>query len=416
MTAARTRVEFWFTLIWGVLLRLSLIAVVGYGLYRVRFVIVTVVMAVFLALALAPLVEFLDRPRVLPFLRPATRRFLVTLFVFLLLFGLLIGCYFFIFTPLGEELTQLLRNWPQYEHSLQQRLDYLRTQYASLPPDVRVFLEKQDLSRLSGGLTEQLQQIVSQTWRSTWLLVDLILIPVLAYYFVVDSRSLKKEFIFLVPRRRVREVLRLLRETAAVLESYILGQVLLGVIAGVVVGLALHWVGLRYALAMGVVAGVTRIIPIIGPILGGIPIVLLATAQSWELGLWVLVFFSLLHLLESKLLMPRVIGYRVRLHPAIIIIVLLIGSEFFGLMGMFLAAPIAAIIRILINFYIIRPRMRLGPAARGQRLPPSSLGGSRPRRPARRQEPAPGEPVARTEDLSVEHPAVVAPGSYPRSD
>jgi predicted PurR-regulated permease PerM len=192
--------------------------------------------------------------------------------------------------------------------------------------------------------------------------------------------------------------------------------VLLGVIAGVVVGLALHWVGLRYALAMGVVAGVTRIIPIIGPILGGIPIVLLATAQSWELGLWVLVFFSLLHLLESKLLMPRVIGYRVRLHPAIIIIVLLIGSEFFGLMGMFLAAPIAAIIRILINFYIIRPRMRLGPAARGQRLPPSPRGGSWPRRPARGPETAPGEPVARTEDLSVEHPAVVAPGSYPRSD
>src|SRR5262249_4649271 len=156
--------------------RLSLIAVVGYTLYRVRFVIVTVVMAVFLALALAPLVELLDRPRALPFLRPATRRFVVTLLVFLLLFGVLIGCYFFIFTPLGEELTQILRNWPQYERSLQQRLDYLRAEYASLPPDVRVFLEKQDLSRLTGGLTEQLQQIVSQTWRSTWLLVDLILI------------------------------------------------------------------------------------------------------------------------------------------------------------------------------------------------------------------------------------------------
>src|SRR5262249_36684391 len=147
MTTARTRVEYWFNLIWGVLLRLALVAAFCYTVYRVRFVIVTVLMAVFLALGIAPLVGALDRPRMLPFLLPAPRRFLVTLFVFLLLLGLLIACYPFIFTPLGEELTQLLRNWPQYEHALQQRLDSLRAEYATLPADVRVFLEKQDFSR-----------------------------------------------------------------------------------------------------------------------------------------------------------------------------------------------------------------------------------------------------------------------------
>jgi predicted PurR-regulated permease PerM len=117
--------------------------------------------------------------------------------------------------------------------------------------------------------------------------------------------------------------------------------------------------------------------------------VLLAVAQSWQKGIWVLIFFSLLHLYESKILMPRVIGYRVRLHPAIIIIVLLIGSEFFGLMGMFLAAPIAAIIKILINFYIIRPRTR-----------------NRRRRP----------PVRGEREVPFEHPAVLAPGRYSGSD
>jgi predicted PurR-regulated permease PerM len=399
---SRPRIELWFTLIWGVLLRLALIAAFIYCIYRVRFVIVTVLMAVFLAVGIAPLVAFFDRPRVIPFLRPGTRRFVVTLLVFLLLLGLLIASYHLTITPVGKELTQLIDDWPRHQARWEERVAYLQRQYQALPLDVRTWVEKQDFKGLVPGITERLKQVVTQTLHSTWVLVELILIPVLAYYFVMDSRSLKKEFVFLVPRRRVRETLALLRETGEVLRSYVAGQVILAVVAGVVVSLGLHFMGLNYALAMGLVAGVTRVVPVIGPILGGIPIVLLATLKSWKMGLIVLTFFSLLHLYESKILMPRVIGYRVRLHPAIIIIVLLIGSEFFGLMGMFLAAPVAAIVKILVNFYVIRPRMR------------SEEEGGWPLRPA--HGPAPRAPLVRDEEPALEHPAVVAPGRYPRSD
>jgi predicted PurR-regulated permease PerM len=72
----------------------------------------------------------------------------------------------------------------------------------------------------------------------------------------------------------------------------------------------------------------------------------------------VLVFFTLLHLIESKIIMPKFLGHRLHLHAAIIIIVLLIGGEFFGLMGMFLAAPLAALSRVLIHHYVILPRRR----------------------------------------------------------
>lgn len=404
--AARGRVEFWFALIWGLFLRFALVAGVLYALYRVIDVIVTVVMAVFLAVAIAPIVAVFDRPHVLPFFSRGTRRFVITILVFALLLGVLILCYGFIFKPLGEQLIQLLANRPLYEQMLEERLSTIRAQYDALPLDVKQFLEKQDFSRVTTTLGEKVQQVVSQTWRSTWVIVELILIPVLAYYFVVDSRSLKREFAILVPRRKRREVLRLLRETSEVMKSYIVGQVFLAVVAGLAVGLGLHWAGLNYPLAMGVVAAITRVIPVVGPLLGGIPIVLLAVAQSWHKGVWVLVFFTLLHLYESKILMPRVIGYRVKLHPAIIIIVLLIGSEFFGLMGMFLAAPMAAILRILINFYVITPRLRL---ERGGRHRPRGAG--LPGLP-RTRPPLAGGP----EESPVERPAVTAPGSYSGSD
>jgi len=74
------------------------------------------------------------------------------------------------------------------------------------------------------------------------------------------------------------------------------------------------------------------------------------------LALKVLVFFSALHLFESKLLMPKFIGHRINFHAAVVIIVLLIGAEFFGLLGMFLATPLATIGRVLIAYCVIRPR------------------------------------------------------------
>ncbi len=66
--------------------------------------------------------------------------------------------------------------------------------------------------------------------------------------------------------------------------------------------------------------------------------------------------FALLHFAESKLIMPKLIGHRMQLHPALIIIVLLVGAEFFGVLGMFLAAPVASIVRILIRYYVIKPK------------------------------------------------------------
>lgn len=391
MNTARSRVEFWIALIWGLLLRLALAVGFFYCLYRVSSIIITVLCAVLLAVGIAPIVHLLDTPRLVPLVRPATRRFLVTLLVFILLFMVLVFAYYSLVTPLGEELTQLVGNWRHYQSVLQGRLEMLKQHFEQLPPDVQQFLRDQDFSGISATIAANVREVIQRTWHSTWVLMDLILIPVLAYYFVTDSRSLKKEFIFLVPRRRVREALMLLGEAREILKCYVIGQVILALIAGVVVGVGLRLLGINYSLAMGAIAAITRVIPIAGPILGGIPIVLLATTQSWQTGLWVLIFFSLLHLCESKILMPKLIGYQIHLHPAIIIIVLLIGAEFFGLIGMFLAAPVAAIVKVLVNYYVIQPRKRLH--GRLDRTP-----GTQPH----------------PEDLEIESTTFAAAGGHPR--
>lgn len=372
MIPARSRVEYSFQLIQRVLLRLALIAALIYFVYRVRSIIVTVLLAAVVAFAIEPLVRYLDTRRSLQFLPAATRRLLVTFFVFFLVVLGLVVLTRYVLDPMVREISQFLDQLPTYEARLQARLAYLQAQYNKLPADVRAFLSTQDFSNLTGTLTASIQHFLQRTWESTWRIFELILIPVLAFYFVLDSRSLKREFVFLVPRPRVREAVLILRETGTIMRRYVIGQAFLAALAGLVVGVGLRLLGVNYALALGVWSAITRVIPIVGPLVGGIPVVLVATAQSWETGMGVLVFFTLLHLFESKVLMPKIIGYHMRLHPAIIIIVLLIGSEFFGLIGMFLAAPVAAIAKVLINYYVIRPqRRRFGPLGSRRGFPPS---------------------------------------------
>ena len=358
MGPGRTRVEYWFLLIWGVLLRLALIGGLIYAVYRVRFIIVTALLAAVVAFAIEPLVEYLDTRRALHFVPGPTRRLAVTFFVFSLVVLGLVVLTRYILDPMVRQVSQFLDQLPLYQHKLQERLASLQAEYSKLPEDVRSFLSDQDFSNVTGTLSASVQHLIQRTWESTGRIFEMILIPVLAFYFVLDSRSLKRVFIFLVPRPRVRETLLLLRQSGTIMRRYVIGQAFLALVAGGVVGVGLKLLGVHYALALGVWSAVTRVIPIVGPLVGGIPVVLLATAQSWETGMEVLIFFTLLHLFESKVLMPKIIGYHMRLHPAIIIIVLLIGSEFFGLIGMFLAAPLAAIVRVLIQYYVIRPQFR----------------------------------------------------------
>src|SRR5437867_1479268 len=178
MVPARTRVEYWFLLIWGVLLRLALIAGLIYCVYRVRFIIITVILAALVSFAIEPLVSYLNGRRFLHFIPQPTRRLLVTFFVFcLVVLGLVVQVKY-ILDPMVHQVGQMLDQIPLYQARLQKRLAYLEAQYNKLPADIRAFLSTQDFSNLTGTLSESVKHLIQRTWESTWRIVELILIPV----------------------------------------------------------------------------------------------------------------------------------------------------------------------------------------------------------------------------------------------
>ena len=356
-----SRAELWFGQFWTLLVRLALVGFLAYFLWRVRSILTDILVAAILAFALVGPVDRLCRIRVRGLGR-RTQRLIATLLVFVALGFVVYQSIALMLTPFERQALHLSQNLPLYQHKIVGYAASLKAWYANLAPEWKGFVQRLFQGGGSGGAispsSDWVRGVLVATVAGLAKIVDILIIPVLAFYFVLDGHALRNEFLALLPRRRVRETLIFLRESSAIMRTYIIAQLWLCLIAGVVVYAGLSLIHMPYALILGLLAGLTRAIPIIGPIIGGIPIILLALVLpgGFLLALKILIFFSLLHLVESKLIMPKFIGHRIHLHAAVVIIVLLIGGEFFGLLGMFLAAPFAAIARVLIGHYLLRPR------------------------------------------------------------
>lgn len=345
-------VEGVFELIWRIFLRLILWGSLGYFLYRVRSVGVTIMLAAVLTYAVLPIVDALCSYRISGISRKF-QRLVSTLVVFTALITLLIFLTTQFITPFRNELRGLSKNINTSIKYIQDNADKWRE---VLPPDVQDFILAQKFENTLDRLSNWGAAVVNTTFDFLSQLIEIVLIPVLAFYFTLDSKSLKREFVALMPKRRTRETIAILHEINSIMRSYVIGQIILCLIAGIVVAIMLYVAGMHYELILGVFAAVTRAVPVLGPVVSGIVIVLMGLSKSPMLGLNLLIFFSALHFIESKFIMPKLIGDRMQLHPALIILSLLIGAEFFGVFGMFMAAPAAAIIRVLVRYYLIKPR------------------------------------------------------------
>ena len=323
-------------------------AAVAYVLYRLRFVFVTVTLAAMLTYALEPIVEMAERWRVAGASLP---RFTAVLVVMVGIAGILVGIGSVAAGPLGEAARQLAERSSGYREHAQAALDLLREWSGrTLPPDVQPLIDDA-IARTGRWLVGAFGLVLQTT--AQWLshVLELALVPILAFYFLADLPGLREELPKFLPASARAPALLAARRLDRILAGYVRGQIILMGIAAVVVWAGLALLSVPSSLLLGIVAGLTRSIPIIGPIVGAVPIVGLAALQSPGLGVLVLVFFSILQLVESKLILPQVIGVTVHLHAATIIVALLVGNALFGLMGMFLAVPVAAFVKEAIGLW-----------------------------------------------------------------
>ncbi|MDQ3927783.1 MAG: AI-2E family transporter, partial [Chloroflexota bacterium] len=156
-----------------------------------------------------------------------------------------------------------------------------------------------------------------------------------------------KAFNEMLPLAWRDDVWRIVHITNGVLSSYIRGQLILALAVGIASTIGLLLVGAPYAFLLGIISGLTEVIPVVGPILGAIPGLAVATfhPEGWVMVLKVLIVYVVVQQLENNLLVPKIQGDSVKLHPSIIMVALVVGSQVGGLFGLIVAVPAAAILR-----------------------------------------------------------------------
>jgi predicted PurR-regulated permease PerM len=338
--------ENWFR-VWGLIV---IAGVAGVVVWRVRGVVVTILLALVGAYVLRPLVDQLCRFR----LRIGSRRYLLprgwaTLLAFIVLGLALYGFWVFSSYSINREISDIQYRWHDYRATLSRFAASVDQAYRErLPESFRPTVDSW-IRGLGDILTTAATRGLGMTFHGVGFLIELFLVPILAFYFLADGPNIRQQVMFFVPRRAVPRTEHALNQANDIFQRYIKGQIILCFIAFVVVTAGLWAVKVDFFFLLGVAAGLTRAVPIIGPIVGAIPILLVVLAtKSTALTLWVLLAFSVMHVLESKLLMPAILGQQLDLHPVLIIVALLVGAQVGGLLGVFLAAPVLAAVKAVI--------------------------------------------------------------------
>lgn len=181
---------------------------------------------------------------------------------------------------------------------------------------------------------------------------NIVLMPVLTFFFLRDWDLIVERVAALVPRDHAATVSRLTTESSIVLGGFLRGQLLVMLILGVLYGVGLAAIGLDLGILIGVVAGVLTFVPYLGPatviILGGMAA--LIEYGDWQHFAGVIAVFGIGQVIESLWLTPKIVGDRIGLHPAAVIFAVLAGGQLFGFLGMLLALPVAAIANVLLRY------------------------------------------------------------------
>ncbi|HVU70826.1 MAG TPA: AI-2E family transporter [Ktedonobacteraceae bacterium] len=329
-------------LIWIILFLLII-----YLLSFIQTALWVLIIAGLVAYAVLPLVGLLHH--LMPRLLAVLLVYIVIVgFVFFLLY-LLIEAGIAQITALAQSVRSYLTPGPHGHVSpllqIVRRFGVSQEQLATLTRDLENYL-----SSTAAHLAENVFPFVSRFLEIISLILFTIVISI---YLILDG----DRFIQVVRRNAPRFMRpgtgRLIQILRDVVGGYIRGEILLCIIIGVLVGLGMFILGVPYPIFLGILASFLEFIPVVGVLISGAICCLLALTQGWLLVLIVLAYFIGIHVVEGYVLVPRIMGRAIGLHPALTLLAVIAGNELLGLMGAILAGPLAGLIQsVLASFWL----------------------------------------------------------------
>ncbi len=343
-------------------LTLALLLLTVTLLYQARAALLPFVLGSILAYIMLPLINWLDSR-----VRSASRgrriaRSLAVLVVYGLAVFVIVSLLAVVIPLVVTELSFLWQRLP----------DYASQVYSAAPEVVQVWLD-----RYNQAVPEQMRQPLEQSIQDTLqslitalqagvlktvtvlfgtvsFVLGLIIVPLWMFYIMRDQPEIEASFYRLIPapyREDVRSIRALID---AVLSAYLRGQVILSFAVALMSTIGLEIIGIDFALLLGTISGVLEIVPVLGPILAAIPIIVVTLATSPSKLFWVILLAVAVQQVENYILVPQITRGTVKLHPALSMIILVLGSAVAGVVGVLLSIPLAAIVRDIARYLYLR--------------------------------------------------------------
>jgi predicted PurR-regulated permease PerM len=319
------------------LLKVLLAIVLFYFFYAVFDVLALLFIAIIFSTALDPWVDWMQKNHI--------PRPLGVVFIYLAIFSLLAIILILMIPPLVEQLGQLANNLPYYYNKL---VASFSTAGGAFNDEVAATLQ-QVLQSAGAGLASATTSVFSTLAGIFGGLIQFVSVFVITFYLIVRKNGVRQFVHSLTPVQYQDKVAGTMSKIQEKLGLWFRGELILMFVVGLLTYIGLTIWGMEYALVLALWAGLTEIIPYVGPVLGAIPAVALAFSISPIKALGIFLTYMIIQQLENNLLVPTIMKKAVGLNPVISIIVILIGAKIGGIVGALMAIPVAVVVAVIVS-------------------------------------------------------------------
>ncbi|MBD0335074.1 MAG: AI-2E family transporter [Cyanobacteria bacterium Co-bin13] len=340
----------------GTVLGLALAVPLLILLWQLRSLILLVMISVVLASSIAPVVDWAERYRV--------PRWLAVVLIYLSIIASIVGAGVLVGPTVFEQIQQLIGLVPVSIRNVYDVISAWALNLNNTRPELANELVNRvlDVQGLTSWAIRSSQQLLIRSFGVTTGILggvfSLILALFLSGYMLADSRTLINNLVRLLPRPWDERLTAQVGPVSNRIGSYIRGRFLVSLILAIATTIGLSFLGLSdFALGLGAIAGVTNLIPFLGPILGAIPALVVAVPQGGWVFLWVLLFYVIIQNLETYILDPLLVGSSVGVHPLYQLLAVLGGTQVLGLIGALIVPPWVAGGAVLLENLYLRPKL-----------------------------------------------------------
>jgi predicted PurR-regulated permease PerM len=325
-----------------ILLWIFIIFILVYLTYLLSDLIIILIISILLAFIFDPIVSMLEQE--------GFNRLASTLFVF-------IGFGLFVYLSLSVVI-------PKFTIQMNQLIEKLRyidlhEQLTILEKEIQSFIPFFTVGELSKRVEDFIENQIVNSFDSISILLSsifsvaaiLVIVPFISFFLLKDSRNILQGILHLMPNNYFEMSYYILKKVSIQIGRFVRAWIFDATFVGTFCGFGFYIIGIENALPLGVIAGLGHLVPYMGPIIGGIPAAIISIIQFGDLSQipYIIIVLSLVYTFDNGFVQPYVFAKSVDMHPIVIILLIIAGSQLFGLLGMLLAVPTAAVVRTLVK-------------------------------------------------------------------